>query len=34
MTVCVTVLCSVIVLCDDDDERKGDGETRCQLIAG
>ena len=30
-------LCSVIMLCDDDDddvdERKGEGETRCRLIA-
>ena len=24
--------CSVIVLCNDD-ERKGEGETRCRLIA-
>ena len=25
-------LCSVIVLVGDDDERKGEGETLCQLI--
>ena len=29
MTVCVTVC----VVWDDDDERKGEGETGCQLIA-
>ena len=27
VTVCVVLLCSV-----DDDERKGEGETRCRLI--
>ena len=30
MTVCVTVC---VVWDDDDDERKGEGETRCRLIA-
>ena len=29
MTVCVTVC----VVWDEDDERKGEGETRCRLIA-
>ena len=32
MTVCVTV-CVVYCVVWDDDERKGEGETRCRLIA-
>ena len=32
MTVCVAV-CVVCVVWDDGDERKGEGETRCRLIA-